>query len=440
MNRRTFLAATAAAAAASAASEQSALALQGGKPVREKPLRAGFIGTDYYDAAEQRELTDVLEKRQPFRWAGPGPQPPGKVAAFEEELVARMKTRFALAVTSGSAALSTALAALEVGPGDEVILPAWTWYSCFNAIVLAGALPVFAEIDESFGIDPADLEAKITPQTKAIMAVHIQGGPCDMERILDVAARHRVRVLEDCAQSLGASFKGRPVGSLGDIGIFSMQIYKTITSGEGGAVVTSDPVLFERAARFHDLGLLRAPLERRVGRSQVEMFPGSQFRMSEFTGGVLLAQIRKLDPIRQSLAAHAQRIRAGISDLPGIRFRQAPDPAGDLGSFVFLGFDDKARRDRFMKAMTAENVPALALSGSALLPVQPYVEQKKTIHPAWPSFTSERGKAIRYGATCCPKTATILDRFAGVALHPKFTPSDVDDIIAAIRKVHPTVG
>lgn len=204
-------------------------------------------------------------------------------------------------------------------------------------------------------------------------------------------------------------------------------------------MVTSDTVLLERVARFNDLGLLRAPLERRVGHSQVEMFPGSQFRMSEFTGGVLRAQIRKLDPIRQALAAHAQRVRAGIADLPGIRFRRAPDPAGDLGSFVFLEFDDKPRRDRFIKAMTAENVPAAPLSGSSLLPVQPYVERKTTIHPAWPSFTSERGKSIRYGAACCPKTAAILDRFAGVALHPKFTPGDIDDIIAALRKVHPTV-
>src|SRR5262249_19081948 len=163
MNRRTFLATTAAAAAATEiVSERSVLAIEGGKPVREKPLRAGFFGTEYYDAEEQRELMEVLEKRQPFRWAGPGPQPPGKVLAFEEELAARMKVRYALGVTSGSAALQTALAALEIGPGDEVVLPAWTWYSCFNAIVLAGALPVFAEIDESFNLDSADLETKIT--------------------------------------------------------------------------------------------------------------------------------------------------------------------------------------------------------------------------------------------------------------------------------------
>jgi 8-amino-3,8-dideoxy-alpha-D-manno-octulosonate transaminase len=348
-----------------------------------------------------------------------------------------MQVRFALAVTSGTAALSTALATLQVGPGDEVILPAWTWLSCFNAIVLAGALPVFAEIDESFNLDPDDLEGKITAQTKAIMAVHLQGCPCDMERILAVARRHRLAVLEDCAQSLGSSYKGRPVGSLGDIGIYSTQIYKTITSGEGGAVVTNDPVLYERAGRFHDLGILRPPLEQHVGHARVKPFAGSQYRMSEFTGGVLLAQLRKLDGIVQALRSHAQRVHTGIRDLPGIRLRHLPDPEGDLGAFVYVGFDSRTQRDHFLAAMKAENVPASPPVGSVLLPVQPYVEQKTTIHPAWPSFTSQRGKAIRYGAECCPRTAAILDRFAGVALDPKFTRQDTDDVIAAIRKVYP---
>ena len=242
-----------------------------------------------------------------------------KVLAFEREFAARMQTRFGLAVTSGTAALSTAVAALEIGPGDEVILPAWTWHSCYNAIVLAGALPVFAEIDESLNIDPADLESKITPQTKAVMAVHLQGNPCDMDAVLAVARARRIKVIEDCAQSVGASYKVRPVGSLGDIGIYSLQLNKTITAGEGGAVVTNNPVLFDRASRFHDLGSLRAPHQQAVGRSHVEGFPGSHFRMSEFTGGVLLAQLRKLDGIVAALRANSSRVYEGIRDLPAAR-------------------------------------------------------------------------------------------------------------------------
>ena len=194
--------------------------------MRAKPLKAGYWGPQYYDEKEQQQLMDVLTTRRPFRWYGPGAEPPMKVATFEKEFAARMETRYALAVTSGTAALQCAMAALEIGPGDEVILPAWTWYSCYNAIVLAGALPVFAEIDESFNIDPADIETKITSQTKAILVAHLQGNPCDMDRILPVAQKHNVRVIEDCAQSVGASYRGRPVGSIGDINTHSLQINK----------------------------------------------------------------------------------------------------------------------------------------------------------------------------------------------------------------------
>jgi 8-amino-3,8-dideoxy-alpha-D-manno-octulosonate transaminase len=439
MKRRNFVLGTATFTAAAAAQQRKPATDVRNTPVRETPLRAGYLGSDYYDDKERRELNDVLETKRPFRWYGPGGEAPLKVLTFEREFAARMQTRFALAVTSGSAALSTAVAALEIGPGDEVILPAWTWHSCYNAIVLAGALPVFAEVDESFNIDPADLERKITPHTKAVMAVHLQGSPCDMDRVLTVARVHRIKVIEDCAQSMGASYKGRPVGSLGDIGIYSLQINKTITAGEGGALVTNDPILFERASRFHDLGTLRAPHQKSIGSPQIEGFPGSQFRMSEFTGGVLLAQLRKLDKIVAALRANSSRVYQGIRDIPGARPRRLPDPAGELGTAVFLGFETKEKRDRYLAAMKAENVPASAPSGSAILPTVPHVAQKRTIHPAWPSFTSERGRSIRYGAECCPRTIDILNRFAGVSIHPRFTERDTDDIITAIRKVYPAV-
>ena len=437
MNRRLFLAG--AAAAAGAAGNTPKLAVEGGTPVREKPLHADFFGTQYYGDEEIRELNDVVKTRRPFRWYGPGNEPPMKVATFEREFARRMQTRYALGVTSGSAALQTAVAAFGIGPGDEVILPAWTWHSCFVAIVLAGALPVFAEIDESFNIDPNDFESKITPQTRLVMAVHLQGNPADMNRILDIAKRHHIRVLEDCAQSVGASYKGRPVGSLGDIGIYSLQINKTITSGEGGAVVTNDPLLFERASRYHDLGNLRPLHEKVAGGAKGDTFSGSQFRMSEFTGGVLVAQLSKLDRIVADVRANARRVYDGIRDLPGIKLRHLPDPAGELGSAVFLGFDSKDRCERFRAAMKAENVPVDHPGGSSILPIQSYIEQKRTVHPAWPSFTSERGRAIQYGASCCPRTIDILSRFAGPSLDPKYSASDTADIVAAIRKVYPQV-
>ncbi len=438
MNRRTFLTATAAATGAVHAAPQ--LAAEGGTPVRKQPLRADFFGTQYYDDKERRELMDVLETRRPFRWYGTGSTPPMKVSTFEKEFAQRMQTRYALAVTSGTAALQCAMAALKIGPGDEVILPAWTWYSCYNAIVLAGGLPVFAEIDESFNIDPDDIERHITPQTKAIIAVHLQGNPADLDRILPIAKKHNLKVLEDCAQSVGADYKGRPVGSYGDIAIFSLQLNKTITAGEGGAVVSSNPGLFEGAARFHDLGSLRPLHEKVVGQVQLDWFAGTNFRLNEFSGGVLLAQLRKLDTIVAAVRANARRVYAGIRDIPGIQLRKLPDPAGELGSAVYLGFDSPERCQRFVAAMKAENVPVAPPAGSANLPVSPYIEKKATVHPAWPTFTSARGRAIQYGPKCCPRTTDILSRYAGPLLDPKFTRADTDDIVAAIRKVYPKVN
>lgn len=427
MNRRHFvLAASVAARAASV------------NPVRAQPLHATYWGPEYYDDAERQQLADVLRARSPFRWYGP--EPPLKVATFEREFAERMQVKYALAVTSGTAALQCAVNALEIGPGDEVILPAWTWHSCYAAIVLAGGLPVFAEIDESFNLDPADIEHRITPQTKAIIAVHLQGNPCDLDPVLAVARKHHLRVIEDCAQSCGATYKGRRVGSLADIGIYSLQLNKTITAGEGGAVVTNDPALFERAARFHDVGMFRSVHEKLTGEQRLTPFPGSNFRMNEFSGGVLLAQVRKLDRIIADVRANARRVYDGIRDLPDIRLRRLPDPAGELGTGVFIALKTKDRRDGFMAAMKAEGVPASPPAGSAILPIQPYIEKKATVHPAWPTFNTERGRSIQYGAAACPRTIDILNRFAGVLMDPKFTKRDTDDVVAAIRKVYPGIG
>ncbi len=255
-----------------------------------------------------------------------------------------------------------------------------------------------------------------------------------------LARRSGIKVLEDCAQSLGGSYKGKPLGSIGDIGIYSFQLSKTISSGEGGGLVTSDPLLFERASRYHDLGLLRPPHEQILGKAALKGMIGNQYRMSEFTGGVLLAQLSKLDTILGAVRGHARRVYEGLADLPDLHLRHRPDPEGDIGTGVWIGFSTSARRDKFLAAMRAENVPATPPLAVALVPLHPSVDQKLTTHPNWPSFVTERGRSIRYGAECCPGTIAIQHRFAGIPLDPKYTGHDVDDIVAAIRKVHPAVA
>jgi 8-amino-3,8-dideoxy-alpha-D-manno-octulosonate transaminase len=423
MKRRQFLAAGAAAAAMPAPADEVA-----------RPIRSETWGPSYFDEDERTQLADVLESRNPFRFYAKD----SKVAAFEREYAARMGTKYALAVSSGTAALQCALAGVGVGPGDEVILPAWTWHSCFNTIVLAGALPVFADIDETLNIDPADFERKITPQTKLVMAVHLLGAPCQIDKVVEIARARKIKVLEDSAQSVGASFKGRPTGSIGDVGIYSLQQNKTITAGEGGAVVSNDPVIFERAARFHDIGTLRPYHKNMLTEERAAAFIGGNFRMAEFAGGVLLAQLRKLDKIIKDARRNAGRLYAAIGDLPEIEFRRQPDAAGELGAYPSFAFADTDRRNRFLAEMKAQGLPAVAPSGSVVLPLEPHIMAKSTAHPAWPTFNTPRGREIQYGPECCKKTVEILSRFAGIPMDPKWSPAQVDAIAQGVRKAWTT--
>ena len=321
-------------------------------------------------------------------------------------------------ITSGTAALHTALTALGIGPGDEVILPAWTWYSCYYAILMTGALPVFAEDDDSFAIDPVDLEKKITPQTKAIMVVHLFGSPANMDAVMDIARRHGLKVLEDSAQFAGGQYKGKRTSTIGDIGIFSFQLHKMITAGEGGAVVTNDPLLYERAVRFHDLGLLRPPTQAQVGQGAMPYFMGLNYRMNEMTGAVLLAQVRKLDNILAEQRRRGGYVIERVSRLPGIKMRRSNDWDGELHLTVDLLLASQELRDQFLKAMKAENVPMERPSAAVVLPAQPPIANKAVPHPAWPTFNSPRGKEMRYGAESVPRTMEIFNRTATLTVGP----------------------
>jgi 8-amino-3,8-dideoxy-alpha-D-manno-octulosonate transaminase len=230
------------------------------------------------------------------------------------------------------------------------------------------------------------------------------------------------------------------VGCIGSCGIYSFQVNKTISPGEGGAFVTSDPYIFERAARFHDCGFLRDGHAKVLGQpSHLQNFSSCQYRMSEFTAAVLRAQLRKLDRIVGDFRDKTTRVTEGIADLPGIQFRKQNDPNGGLGNWVFINTRGKEQRDRFIAAMRAENVNAAPMGGSAILPIATHIEKKETLQPGWPSFTVGRGKTIKYGASACPRMIDIWNRYVGIPMDPKFTDQEVTDIIAAVRKVYPVV-
>jgi 8-amino-3,8-dideoxy-alpha-D-manno-octulosonate transaminase len=439
LSRRGFLARSCLAASV-AGSSLYAGRLPGGqaaKPAEVSQIDPGYIGPQFFDEREQQALREVLESGSPFRYWGPGK--PQKVQRFEEDFAKYMGVRFALGVTSGTAALDCAVAGLGIGPGDEVIVPAYTWWSDYTCVVHAGALPVFADIDRTFNLDPKDFERKITPRTKAVIAVHLLGGPCDLDPILEIAHKHKIAVLEDAAQCVGGSYRGRKLGSLGDVGIYSFQINKMITSGEGGAVVTSDPAIYERAVRFHDMGTIRQPFTGRIGSSQLKTFAGENFRMNEFTGAVLGAQLAKLDSMIAQLRGQAAVVYDGVKGIDGIRLRQRPDPAGDIGYCVGFEMRDKAARDRCIQELRGRKVPASTLTGSVLLPVEESVINKRARHPSWPSFSSPEGKSIQYGPETCQQTLAIFDRFVQVRIGAKYTEKIDTYIIDAIRQVHGAV-
>jgi dTDP-4-amino-4,6-dideoxygalactose transaminase len=293
-------------------------------------------GFEWIGKEEEAEVLEVLRGRWLFRYGDEkNTSFKAKVKTLEELVQKGFGTRHALAVTSGTAALITALTALGIGPGDEVIVPGYTFIASISSIILARAVPVLAEVDESLTLDPTDVEARITPRTRAIIAVHMLGNPCNLERLGEIARRHGVALLEDAAQAFGASYGERRVGTLGAIGIYSFNIFKIINAGDGGMVVTDDEELFVRAFAFHDQGHFPGRTGGEIGNRSII---GQNYRMNELTAAVLIAQFRRLEVILGHLRALKARLKSRLEGAPGLAFRRINDPGGECATLltVFL--------------------------------------------------------------------------------------------------------
>src|SRR5579883_627017 len=280
-------------------------------------------GMELIGEEEIQEVLEVLRGGYLFRYgislgADVDPRFKGKVYEVERAVADYCGVRYAVAVNSGTSALLTALCGLGVGPGDEVIVPGYTFIASISSIIYARAIPVLAEVDRTFNLDPADVRAKITPRTRAILAVHMMGNPARLAELKAIADEHGLLLIEDAAQAFGASYKGRPVGSIGHAGAFSFNVYKTITSGDGGMVVTDDENVYRRCFAFHDQGHspLRTGVE--IGRRP---FVGLDFRFTELQAAVLLPQLRKLPRILSHLRANKARFKERIAGLPGLEFQ-----------------------------------------------------------------------------------------------------------------------
>ena len=303
---------------------------------------------------EKRETLDLFEGGYLFRYGDMSdPAFKHKVYDLERAFAERCGAKHCVATNSGTTALLCALKAAGVEQGDEVIVPAYTFVASYTAIIFAGGVPVLAEIDESLTVDPEDIEARVTPKTRAVMPVHMLGNASDMDAIADLAQRKGIRLIEDCCQALGASYHGRAVGTMGDAGCFSLNVFKTITAGDGGLLITDDEETYELAFGFHDQGHSpnRASVE--VGRRSIL---GLDFRMTELAGAVALAQLRKLDGLLALLREKKALLRDAIGDVPGARWRVLPDPEGECGTLLTVIFDDPARAASVADALGATTV------------------------------------------------------------------------------------
>lgn len=413
------------------------LALYGGEPVRNTPFPSKLLGVALIGEEELGELADVVREQSPFRHYGLGQ--PAKVEQFEREFREYTGSKYALAVSSGSAALFCALAAIGIGPGDEVILPSFGWFSGFYAIVNTGALPVFAQIDDTMGLDPADFEGKITANTKAVLIIHYQGGAANLQLLMQIARRRGIIVIEDCAQALGASYQGKMLGTIGDIGITSFQANKIISCGEGGMVYTDNEAYFARAVRYHDLGFVRPVFKNQLEDERLAAeeaaFAGSQFRMSELSGAFMRAQLRKLPGIVAVCRAHHEKIRSFFRSNPHFSFRPADE--GDSGITLFVKFPASAEAARFAECLRAEGISLGPSSACSNLPEKHPIKTKRQFTGHLPPFgEGYAGEHISYGnEALIAETNRILDRYVAIGLGPLYRDQEIEDIIRAIEKV-----
>lgn len=289
----------------------------------------------------------VILSRKLFRYQG---GTGGECDAFEHEFAKKIRTAHSVLVTSGTNALLAALKAIGVGPGDEVIVPAYTFVATPAAVVLAGAFPVVANIDDTLGLSPTDLAAKIGPRTKAVIPVHMDGLATDMDAVMKVASAHGIAVIEDCAQAIGGSFRGRRLGAIGQIGAYSLNENKIISCGEGGIVATSDRALYEKIFCYQDLSARFHPLKKEIFRAPPTDF-GMSMRVSELQGAILRVQLERLDGLLAKLRERKNILAAHLAAISGAQIIRGNCEAGDCGTSLHLRFDDPA-----LAALAAKNL------------------------------------------------------------------------------------
>jgi 8-amino-3,8-dideoxy-alpha-D-manno-octulosonate transaminase len=395
------------------------LARDGGSPARTRPEPPMYPGGMEVGREELEALARVIESKNLFRYYGIG-DGPDEVLSFEREFAEYLGSKYALCVNAGSSALICALIGAGVGEGDEVIVPAYTWNATPNAVLATRALPVLAEVDESLTLDPADVERRITPRTRAILPVHMRGAPAAMDELVAIAKQHDLVLIEDVCQAAGASYRGQRLGTFGDAGAFSLQFNKIITTGEGGVLITDRDDLLDLALDVHDCA---NSVRRGVG---LPKFAGYNFRASELTGAMARVQLGRLDGLLERMRANHARLSARIGGLPGLELRRGNDEGGDAGIALIAFAEDAARAADAVAALNAEGVLAMQIYSPAVPDLHVYPFWAPVLAALW---------AADADVPDCPHTLELLERSIHVDVSPLCEDQDLDEIAFAFEKV-----
>jgi len=378
------------------------------------------LGEEEVEAAAR-----VIRSHNVFRYYGVG-DGPHEVLDFEREFAAYMGAKHALCVNAGSSALICGLIGAGVGPGDEVVVPAYTWNATPNAVIAAGGVPVPAEVDDSLTLDPEDVERRLTRKTKAIIPVHMRGAPAEMGALTALAAAHGLALIEDVCQAAGASYRGVRLGTFGDAGAFSLQFNKIITTGEGGVMITDRDDLYELAIDVHDCA---GSVRRGAG---LPRFAGWNFRASEIQGAIARVQLTRLDGLLERMRAQQAQLAERVSGLPGLTLRRPNDDDGDAGVCLVAFAQRSELAAEAVEALRAEGVEAMRIYDPEVVDLH--------VYPYWQPVLDAIARSGRPQADC-PRTLALLERSIHVDLSPLNDEQDLEEIGFAFEKVaHAVLG
>ena len=394
-------------------------------------------GFEVFGEEEKKQINEVLDTGVLFRYEFPE-QRKGvyKVREFEEKFAAFCGTGYSQAVTSGSTALKVALTALGVGPGDEVITQGFTFVATWEAILEVGAVPVFTEVDETLNMDPTDLRKKITDKTACIIPVHMLGAQADVAEIVKIAREHDIPVLEDTAQAAGGHINGKYLGTFGACGTFSFDAVKTMTTGEGGMIITGSEELWRTMSEYHDHGHDHKVNPGARG-GEGRRFYGFNFRMMELQGAIGLAQLAKLKTMIVEQKKNKKRIMDAAGQIDGVTFRKLMDPEGDTATFLCFTFKSTDHCRKVNDFLKQEGCGAINFAENTwhFYPKWEHLSAGSTpIKSGWPYVEPGGKRRVVYDAASLPKSADIIGRTLVYPIAIKMDEARLEKICTALEK------